>query len=128
MTSSSSSLRLTPIVSPHHPPSVPLSFHKSHNEAPTCFLYLLTQHWGRTWKSEVLFWTRTECLCPPVCVCVSCSTEVLHWGQTVAPVGLTLSEVRMSAWFRGQGCNQTAGRLPRLLSCTEVDTGVCVCI
>ena len=26
--------------------------------------------------------------------------------------------------FRGQGCNQTAGRLPRLLSSTAVDAGV----
>lgn len=53
---------------------------------------------------------------------------MLHWGQIVAPVGLTPSGVRMSARFRGQGCNQTAGRLPRLLSRTGVDAGVCLCV
>ena len=79
------------------------------------------------------FWTRTECLCPPmhiyVCVCVCRpSEEVLHWGQTIAPVGLTPSGARMSAWFRGQGCNQTAGRLPRLLCGIGVDAGVCLCV
>ena len=114
-------------------PDVNLSFHKSHDDTPTCFLSLLTQHQGRTWESEVQFWTRTECLCPPmhiyVCVCVCRpSEEVLHWGQTIAPVGLTPSGARMSAWFRGQGCNQTAGRLPRLLCGIGVDAGVCLCV
>lgn len=71
-----------------------------------------------------------ECGCVRVCMCVrvcSASEEVLHWGQTIAPVGLTPSGARMSARFRGQGCNQTAGRLPRLLSRTGVDA-VCVCV
>lgn len=36
--------------------------------------------------------------------------------------------VRMSAWFRGQGCNQTAGRLPRLLGSTGVGSDVCLCL
>lgn len=141
--SSSSYWPLDLLFSPHHPrspsetsrsgPDVNLSFHKSHNDTPTCFLSLLTQHWGRTWESELQFWAPTKCFCMCVCVslpvcnmCVCVSTEVLCWGQTRAPAGHSPFGARMSVWPRGQGCNQTAGRLPRLLCCSRVDASVCV--
>lgn len=71
--------------------------------------------------------TLSTCVHACVCECVRYRTEVLQWGQTIAPVGLTPSGARMSARFRGQGCNQTAGRLPRLLSSSGVDAVMCVC-
>lgn len=59
--------------------------------------------------------------------CVFGAEEALLWGQSVAPVGLT------SLWGRdvcpvqrSEGCNQTAGRLPRRLGSAGVDVGVCV--
>lgn len=59
--------RLSPYEAVRSDPDVNLNFHKSHNDTPTCFLSLLTQHQGRTWESEVRFKTRTDCLCVPVC-------------------------------------------------------------
>lgn len=107
---------------------VNLNFHKSHGDPAACFLSLLTQHRGRTWESGPRFWARTERLLS-TWVCVFGAEEALLWGQSVAPVGLT------SLWGRdvcpvqrSEGCNQTAGRLPRRLGSAGVDAGVGVCV
>lgn len=105
---------------------VNLSFHKSHWDTPGYFLYFLTQHQGRIWESELWLWTQTKCFffCPSEYV-LQCRGSSL--GSDFSSGGSDPLCVEDVCQFRGQGCNQTSGRLPRVLSSILRDSGLWKC-